>query len=64
MYGMAHVRGSEGNLQEWAFFFHHVGSRDPIQVVKLGSKHFNPNELTSQPTFIFFCFVLWPTDSV
>ena len=53
-----------GQLTGTGSLLHLVGSRNQTHTVKFGSKHFDPNELTSQRTFMSFCFVLWPTDSV
>jgi hypothetical protein len=35
---IAHVSGSEDNLQEMFFSFHHVGSRNQTQIVRLGDE--------------------------
>lgn len=56
---------SKGSLQEWPFFFQHVGSGAPAQVVRFGDAHAPlPTELVCWPTddfliglfFCLFCF--------
>ena len=42
MHTAVHMWGSEGNLQELALTFHHVGPGDEIWVGRVSSQHFYP----------------------
>lgn len=42
---------SEDNLQEYVFSFHHMGSGDQTQVVKLGSNYTEPSAQAHQLSY-------------
>lgn len=74
MHTAVYAWGPEGNLQELALTFHHVGPGDEIWVGRVGSQHFyperylptltlksvgSPNDRESQVPGVFFGFRHW-----
>lgn len=50
---------SEDYLEEWTRSFHHVGSGDPTQLVRLGSKRICPLCLLTGPVIHIFYIYFW-----